>query len=140
MRLCVLFLLLALCACRPTSLTVMQDVPARLWQEPVTVAFDAADTAALSDLYAVIRYNEAFREDTLTLRITTCSPDSLYFGETLWITVVHKHTAAPLRSQQRTPYRRRVRFGQAGTYRMTFRPTRPVRGIESVGLQIENSR
>lgn len=139
MRRSVLLPLVALAACRPASQTVMQDVPARSWQAPVTVVFDPADTVTLNDLCAVIRYNEAFREDTLTVRITTYSPDSLRFAETLLLTVPHGHKAAPLRSQQRIPYRHRVRFGHAGTYRMTITPTRPVRGIESVGLQIEKS-
>ncbi len=140
MRRSVLFPVLLLASCQPAVRTVMQDVPVFAWEKPVTIVFDSADTVALNDLYVVVRYNDAFVEDTLTLRIATCSPDSLCCGEELLLATASEHTAAPLRSQQRIPYRRRVRFSRAGEYHMTFTPARPVRGVESVGLQIEKER
>ena len=140
MRPCVVILLLALTGCRPPSQVVMQDVPSLMWDRPATVVFDPADTATLFDLALAVRYNGAFREDTLTLRIATCSPDSLRCEELLLLTFPPRHRAAPLHCERRIPYRLRVRCGRDGDYRMTFTPTRPVRGVESVGLQLENSR
>ena len=140
MRRRMLLFVLALASCRPASQIVMRDVPPLTWDSPAGIAFDPADSLGTSDLHVVVRYNGSFREDTLTLRIATCSPDSLRCEETLLLRIPPARTAAPLRSEYRIPYRRRVRFGRSAGYRMTFTPTRPVRGIESVGLQIEKSR
>ena len=97
------------------------------WKDPAGIVLANADTTSLRDLTLFLRCNDRFAEDTLTLRIATIAPDSLRFEE-------------PFRLVIPVPYRRHVRFAREGDYRMTIAPTRPVRGIEAVGIGTSDSQ
>ena len=99
-----------------------------------------ADTTSLRDLTLFLRCNDRFGEDTLTLRIVTTTPDSLRFEEFFRITSPRTNGPAAIAHEIAVPYRRHVRFAREGDYRMTIAPTRPVRGIEAVGIGTSDSQ
>lgn len=118
---------------------VVTDVNALAWRDSAAVAIRNNDTLALRELRILVRSNEAFGGDTLTLRVATLSPDSLRYEESLTIRIPHPPKAAPLRREADVLYRRDVVLADTGIYRFTFTPTRPVQGIESVGIHIVNN-
>ena len=110
------------------------------WKDPAGIVLANADTTSLRDLTLFLRCNDRFGEDTLTLRIATTTPDSLRFEEFFRITSPHTNGPAAIAREIAVPYRRRVRFAREGDYRMTIAPTRPVRGIEAVGIGTSDSQ
>lgn len=87
----------------------------------------------------VLRCNDRFAEDTLTLRIATVTPDSLRFEEPFRLVIPRDESPAPLKREVAVPYRLRIRFTQSGDYRCILTPTRPVRGVEAVGINLTKS-
>lgn len=101
---------------------------------------EADDTLARYDIEFFVRCNARFTEDTLTLRITTLTPDSLRCEEPLRLTVPSRSGAAALRREARATYRLRSRMAGPGTWCWLVAPDREVRGVEAVGVRIEKSK
>ena len=99
-----------------------------------------ADTVSLRDAVIFLRCNDRFAEDTLTVRIATVTPDSLRFGEWFQLVIPHPKGPAALMREAAIPYRRRIRLTQHGDYRCSVTPVRPVRGVEAVGVDLQQSR
>ena len=99
-----------------------------------------ADTVSLRDAVIFLRCNDRFAEDTLTVRIATVTPDSLRFGEWFLLVIPHPKGPAALMREAAIPYRRRIRLTQHGDYRCSVTPVRPVRGVEAVGVDLQQSR
>jgi len=115
------------------------DVDPRSWDRFASLKFEAADTTAHYDLELFVRSNDRFTDDTLTVRIAVFSPDSLYCEEPLRLAIGRPTGAAALAHESVTPYRRRARFARSGVYRLAVTPTRPVAGIEAIGLHLSKS-
>ena len=96
-------------------------------------------TVTLRDAAIFLRYNDRFTEDTLTVRITTLSPDSLRFEEEFLLAIVRTDTPAALQHETLIPYRRQIRLLREGGYRILVTPVRPVRGVEAVGVRLAKS-
>lgn len=147
--------------CTAIGLTAAADIGGREWRSPVMVAVTNTDTLVLRDMTVFLRCNDRFRDDTLTLRLETFTPDSLRFAETFVFTPDaasddtatgtersahaerrgHRsaaHTASPVRREATSCCRTRVRLGAAGTYRFVITPCRPVEGVEAAGIHFEN--
>ncbi len=131
----------ALCcgSCVTPRLSVAADTDPAAWHETAEMTLRNDDTLARRDLDLFLRCNDRFGEDTLTVHITLLTPDSLRFGEPFLLTLRHDRRTAALASEAVIPYRRRVRFGRTGDYRIRITPARPVRGVESVGIHIKTS-
>lgn len=114
----------------------MCDVSPAGWKERVEVAYAHSDTTATLALRVVLRLEERFATDSLTLRITTLSPDSLRGSEYHRLHLPSSRVAAPLRRVVEVPYRRGVRLQHVGKYRFALTPTRPIEGVEAVGMKI----
>ena len=95
---------------------------------------------SLRDAVIFLRCNDRFAEDTLTVRIATVTPDSLRFGEWFLLVIPHPKGPAALMREAAIPYRRRIRLTQHGDYRCSVTPVRPVRGVEAVGIDLQESR
>jgi len=95
---------------------------------------------SLRDAVIFLRCNDRFAEDTLTVRIATVTPDSLRFGEWFLLVIPHPKGPAALMREAAIPYRRRIRLTQHGDYRCSVTPVRPVRGVEAVGVDLQQSR
>lgn len=115
------------------------DVDPFRWERGAEIILPNADTVTLRDAEVFLRCNDRFAEDTLTLRIATVTPDSLRFEELFRLVVPRGESPAPLMREATVPYRIRIRFAQQGDYRCILTPTRPVRGVEAVGINIEKS-
>lgn len=131
----------ALCcgSCVTPRLSVAADTDPAAWHETAEMTLRNDDTLARRDLDLFLRCNDRFGEDTLTVHITLLTPDSLRFGEPFLLTLRHDRRTAALASEAVIPYRRRVRFGRTGDYRIRITPARPVRGVEAVGIHIKTS-
>lgn len=117
----------------------MVDVDPRAWRESVGVEFENRDTLSPRDLYLVVRYAglRGGEGDTLRLEVETLAPDSSRYAEQVAVPLPASERAAALRPQLRRLYRRAAVLGRQGRYRMTFTPASPVRGVESVGIDLE---
>lgn len=133
-------LLAAVCcgSCVTPRLSVAADTDPAAWHETAEMTLRNDDTLARRNLSLFLRCNDRFEEDTLTVHVAMLTPDSLRFGEPFLLTLRHDRRPASLASETVIPYRRRVRFGRTGDYRIRITPARPVRGVEAVGIHIVN--
>ena len=106
-------LLSGVAGCASDSWSAAADVNPSEWAAGAGILFPNADSLARYDATLFLRCNDRFAEDTLTVRIAVTTPDSL---------------------------RRAIRLGRTGDYRFTVTPTRPIRGVEAVGLTIRKDR
>ena len=86
------------------------------------------------ELKIFLRVDDRFREDSLTVRIGTFTPDSLHTEELHRLIVPSTRRVNALKQVVEIPYRRGVRLKKAGTYYFTLTPTRSVTGVEAVGI------
>ena len=141
-RILLALLLLALlpaAGCLSSHRAVVADVDPLEWRDGVQVRFTNADTLSECDLRFVVRYDAAFAGDPVDLEVTTVAPDSLRLTETFALRLAPSHGHSPLLRDTAVLYRRRAVLRREGEYRMTIRPSEPVRGIEAVGITIEKS-
>ena len=73
--------ILLLTGCATADRSVATDVDPEEWSEAAEIVIPNADTVSRCDLSLFLRYDERFRDDTLTLRIEVRTPDSLCFEE-----------------------------------------------------------
>lgn len=115
------------------------DVNPASWYDAAEIVIPNADTVTLRDIGLFLRCNDRFAEDTLTVRVAVCTPDSLRHEEPFLLAVRRTEGPTALTGETDIPYRSRVRFSHAGDYRFRITPSRPVRGIEAVGIHIVKS-
>ena len=120
--------------------SAVTDVNPARWDSRAEIRLPNADTVSLRDAVIFLRCNDRFAEDTLTVRIATVTPDSLRFGEWFLLVIPHPKGPAALMREAAIPYRRRIRLTQHGDYRCSVTPVRPVRGVEAVGVDLQQSR
>lgn len=125
--------------CAQTGRSYAADVDPQGWRTGAVLTLPNEDTLAKYDLELFLRCNNRFAEDTLTLRVETITPDSLRYGEFFCIPFPQTHTPAAVAREAKQLYRRRVLFGQRGSYRLILTPTRPVRGVEAVGATLQQT-
>ncbi len=129
-------LLIGCVGCTSPYQSAVTDVPPRRWHETAEIRLENADSTTLRDADLFLRCNDRFAEDTLTVRIATLSPDSLRFEEPFLLAISRTGGPAALMREVVVPYRRRILLGRTGEYRIQITPTRPVRGIEAVGIRL----
>lgn len=134
--LCLLALLSTGCIAPVES--VAADLPAEGWSGPVTLRYANGDTLARRELRLFLRLDETFRQDSLTLRIETRTPDSLRTVEYHRLVFGGPRSATPLQTVVEIPYRRDVQLRCTGDYLFVLTPVRPLRGAEAVGLRLTN--
>ncbi len=133
-------LVLLLTACRMEHRSVVADVDPEAWTEAAEIVLPNDDTLARCDLSLFLRCDPRFREDTLTLRVETFSPDRLRTREYHRIAPGTTRTAASVQRVVELPYRRDVRLQAAGDYYFVLTPVRPVEGVEAAGIRILTNR
>ena len=127
-------------SCVSPHQSAVTDVNPARWDSRAEIRLPNADTVSLRDAVIFLRCNDRFAEDTLTVRIATVTPDSLRFGEWFLLVIPHPKGPAALMREAAIPYRRRIRLTQHGDYRCSVTPVRPVRGVEAVGVDLQQSR
>ena len=126
-------------SCVSPHQSAVTDVNPARWDSRAEIRLPNADTVSLRDAVIFLRCNDCFAEDTLTVRIATVTPDSLRFGEWFLLVIPHPKGPAALMREAAIPYRRRIRLTQHGDYRCSVTPVRPVRGVEAVGVDLQQS-
>lgn len=89
---------------------------------------------AQGELKLFLRFDDRFQEDSLTLHIATYTPDSLSTEEFHRLILPRARRINALKRVVEIPYRRNVTLREAGSYYFTLTPTRPVEGIEAIGV------
>lgn len=125
--------------CTTPYRSVVADVSARNWSEPVELLLPNTDTLDCYDWQLFIRNDERIAADTFTVRITVVSPDSLRFEELFLVRLPAQFTPAAVLRETLIDYRRNVRLFRSGDYRLTIEPLHPLQGIEAVGIQTVKS-
>lgn len=139
---CLLCICAVVCGCRedaPHADSVMCSVNPYGWLEPRELSFDNTDSLAEVDMMLAVRLNAEAGIDRLPLVIEFTAPDSTRFVEnrTFPVAIPGKRSAAsPVVT---IPYRRAVRFGQCGRYRVVIKPSETLHGIEAVGLTFQKT-
>lgn len=126
--------------CRSPREAMVTDTDPTEWSAGTELLVPNTDTLMRRDLTLYLRLDERFAEDTLTLRVTTLTPDSLRCEETVLFTAPREATPAALKRIAEIPYRRRAVLARTGDYRMILTPSRPVAGVEAAGIHIEKSQ
>lgn len=134
----VLLVLVFFSGCIAPQHSVVRDVDAREWSEPVTLVVDNDDTLSMRRLSFVIRYNADFRSEVVGLKVNVIQPDAASFTET--VSVYPQHTSSPssVSTIETIAYRESSVLLQRGSYLFTITPLHPVCGIEAIGINIEN--
>lgn len=131
--------LLTATGCGASQPATSADVDPASWHDAAEVALVNTDTLTERDLMLYLRCNDRFGEDTLTVRIAVCTPDSLRYEEPFTLVIPPTGTPAALAREVAVPYRRRVVFRRTGLHRIRITPLRPVRGVEAAGIHTEKS-
>lgn len=127
----------------PDNVVRYTDVNVVEWQEEAVVEYEneydnKSDEARLCDMDMLFHVNRHFVADTLDVRITTITPDSLRYTERLYIPVrVEWSKATEYSADVLVPYRRNVTFDKQGVYVIGIEPVVAVSGVESVGINFQ---
>lgn len=123
----------------PDNVVRYTDVNVVEWQEEAVVQYEnKSDDARLCDMDMLFHVNRHFVADTLDVRITTITPDSLRYTERLYIPVkVEWNKATEYSADVLVPYRRNVTFDKQGVYVIGIEPVVAVSGVESVGINFQ---
>lgn len=132
--------LLAMTSCRRAAEAVVAEFRDDCWCEAASIRYANSDTLRLRELRIFLRLGDRFRDDTLTLRVETFSPDRLRTREYHRIAPGTPRTAAAVQRVVELPYRRDVRLQAAGDYYFVLTPVRPVGGVEAAGIRILTNR
>lgn len=128
---------LLMTGCRTPHTSVATDVDPTEWADTVEILLPNADTLTRCDLSLYLRFDDRFRDDSLTLRIEVRTPDSLSYEAPFLFCVPHTRKPAAVHSEAVAPYRNRARLAREGDYRFLIAPARPVTGIEAVGVHVK---
>lgn len=115
----------------------MSDLAGYRWSEAACFTVDNDDTLSLRDLSIAVRYNRRLAADSIIVDITTLTPDSLRLEEQFTLYVPSTDEVQPV--ERIFPYRRNARLLREGAYRFAIAPSEEIKGVESVGLIIENA-
>lgn len=115
------------------------DVDPFAWSEAAEIRYVNTDTLGRFGMELFLRCNERLTNDTLTVRITTITPDSLRFEEPVQLRIPRTRDIAALGREVVIPYRRHVSLVRGGEYRIRVTPLRTVAGIEAVGIHLTDN-
>ncbi len=131
----------ALCGCvgclAPERAVVVDVSPAQ-WNEAVVLRYENLDTCSLRELRLFMRLDDSVLDDSLTLQITTRTPDSLQHSEYHRLVIPRQRVASSLQRVVEIPYRRRVQLHARGEYQFVLTPLRPMQGVEAVGVVLND--
>ncbi len=133
------FAVMMMWSCGTGRQSYATDTDLKQWDGGAEILLPNIDTTTRRDISVFIFHTDVFREDTLSLRITTTTPDSLYHSEPLLFVTHHRKNAVGMSCEDVVAYRRNVVFDKQGDYKMTITPLRPVKGVAAVGIQLSKS-
>ncbi len=123
------------------SVVAMGDVSLEGWVEPVNITYENSDTSSLLDMDVTLHVNRRFDASSIALEITTLTPDSLHYSESVTLPVrVHWASNRAKTTDIEIPYRRNVQFTHKGEYYISLSPLQDVAGIEAAGITFQMKR
>ena len=123
------------------SVVAMGDVSLEGWNEPVNITYDNSDTSTLLDMDVTLHVNRRFEASSIALEITTLTPDSLRYSESVTLPVRMRWTSNRAKTTDiALPYRRDVHFAHEGEYYISLRPLQNVVGVEAAGITFQMKR
>lgn len=131
--------LVLLAGCTAAGRSVVAEVDAAGWSDPVELILPNDDTLGCYDWQLFVRCDDRFAAQEFTLRLTVLTPDSLRFEEPFAVRVPATAAPAAVMREIAVEYRRRVQLGRTGNYRIRIRPQQPLQGVEAVGIQCVKS-
>lgn len=128
--------------CRVAESSVaMRDVSIDGWTEPVTVSYNNTDPTPLRDLNVTLHINRHFTVSDIALEITTLTPDSLRYTESITLPVQAEWPGNnTMAIDVELPYRRDVHFSHEGEYSIILRPLQSLQGVEAAGINFQTKR
>ena len=124
-------------ACLAPQNSLMAGVNVSGWNDATIVAYNNNDTLVMRNLNIALRYNDAFKESVLPLKVGITTPDARHFEEVIELPLNHPHTALAVITTESLPYRTSVQLNQKGRYTFAFEPLGKVQGVEAIGLEIK---
>ena len=119
----------------------MGDVSIDGWSEPVSVNYYNSDTSSPLDLDVTLHINRRFVAPSIALEITTLTPDSLRYSESVTLPVRVRWPSNRAKTTDiALPYRRDVHFAHKGEYHISLRPLQDVVGVEAAGITFQMKR
>lgn len=112
----------------------VSDIPTSTWEDAVVVRVPNSDTLTRRELKLFLRLTPEFREDSLTVRIETLTPDSLRSEELHHLVFTPHRRISALHPVEELSYRRGVQLPQKGDYYFVITPLRPTKQVEAVGI------
>ena len=123
------------------SVVAMGDVSLDGWDEPVSITYHNVDTSSLLDLDVTLHVNRRFEAPSIALEITTFTPDSLRYSESVTLPVRVRWPSNRAKTTDiALPYRRDVHFAHEGEYHISLRPLQDVVGVEAAGITFQMKR
>ena len=129
-------------SCRTTdSVVAMGDVSINGWSEPVSVTYNNGDTSSPLDLDVTLHINRRFEVQSIAVEITTLTPDSLRYSESVTLPVRVRWPSNRAKTTDiALPYRRDVHFAHKGEYHISLRPLQDIVGVEAAGITFQMKR
>lgn len=133
-----MWLLLGCAGCTAPTQVEMVAVEPFGWSESRSVIVNNDDTLSLRRIAVALRYNSDFEGETLPLRIVTSSPNALYVEEQVTLPIARPYSASVVAVTEEITYRHSARLSQRGNYIFTITPLETVKGVEAVGVILQN--
>lgn len=127
---------LVVVSCQESNRTVeMHDMETSAWESAEEFVYDNCDSLAERDISIVVRYDNGYVADSVSLSVLTISPDSMVVEEPFTLHIPRIRAVRP--EEQTFLYRSRVVLSRKGEYRFRLTPDTLVEGIASVGIIVE---
>ncbi len=140
-RVAALFVAAVMAGCieAPKLNVFVADTDPTGWNSNAKITIPNEDSISMRDLYIFLRVEPQVRRDSLNLRVVTTTPDKRAYAESITIYLRNRsrnHRAATQFVERL--YRSDVVWSQVGEYTINIYPTSRARGVEAVGVRIEN--
>ncbi|MBR3775393.1 MAG: hypothetical protein IKL12_04720 [Alistipes sp.] len=107
----------------------------------MTVTYNNTDTTPLRDLNVTLHINRHFTASDIALEITTLTPDSLRYTESITLPIEAEWPGNnTMAIDVELPYRRDVHFSHEGEYSIILRPLQSLQGVEAAGINFQTKR
>lgn len=132
----ILVSVLLMAGCAPKEKNVCYVDPLN-WSKSADIIYQNNDTNAVLDISFFVRYNADFDIKTLPVIVRSSAPDSsITIDQFIWSFDGEK-APTPTATIQKVAYRFTCLLNQTGKYTFSVVPMQAVKGVEAVGLIVE---
>ena len=124
--------------CTPKEKNVCHVDPLN-WSKGANIVYENNNTEALYNIYFFVRCNADFDLKTMPVIIRVTSPDSSISIDRAFWAFDEEKAPTPTGTIQKIGYRSTCLLNMPGKYTFTLMPMEPIRGVEAVGLTMEET-